>query len=187
MEEALYESASMRAFAGVDLGSEPAPDETTSKRNDRGFGAGGQGPHAKSAGAATSTSSRASASQLSAIARTRQGGACHRRHQAHLRLYQGALSRHGEECQSAVRRLRARQSLHGATPIDAVSGGVVRSESQGTCSGADRATKKPESDADRVLRTEFVVLAHIRGYFFRPSQVAHRELFQFLEGARRAA
>lgn len=29
VEEALYESASMRAFAGVDLGSEPAPDETT--------------------------------------------------------------------------------------------------------------------------------------------------------------
>lgn len=29
VEEALYESASMRAFAGVDLASEPAPDETT--------------------------------------------------------------------------------------------------------------------------------------------------------------
>ena len=29
MEEALYESTSMRAFAGVDLGSAPAPDETT--------------------------------------------------------------------------------------------------------------------------------------------------------------
>jgi IS5 family transposase len=29
VEEALYESASMRAFAGIDLGSEPAPDETT--------------------------------------------------------------------------------------------------------------------------------------------------------------
>jgi IS5 family transposase len=28
-EEALYESPTMRAFAGVDLGSEPAPDETT--------------------------------------------------------------------------------------------------------------------------------------------------------------
>lgn len=29
VEEALYESASMRAFAGIDLGREPAPDETT--------------------------------------------------------------------------------------------------------------------------------------------------------------
>jgi len=29
VEEALYESASMRAFAGIDLASEPAPDETT--------------------------------------------------------------------------------------------------------------------------------------------------------------
>src|SRR6266852_9165452 len=29
VEDALYESASMRAFAGVDLASEPAPDETT--------------------------------------------------------------------------------------------------------------------------------------------------------------
>ncbi len=29
MEEALYESVSMRAFAGVDLGNAPAPDETT--------------------------------------------------------------------------------------------------------------------------------------------------------------
>ena len=29
-EEALYESSTMRAFAGVDLGREPAPDETTS-------------------------------------------------------------------------------------------------------------------------------------------------------------
>jgi IS5 family transposase len=28
-EEALYESASMRGFAGIDLGREPAPDETT--------------------------------------------------------------------------------------------------------------------------------------------------------------
>jgi transposase, IS5 family len=28
-EEALYESPTMRAFAGVDLGAEPAPDETT--------------------------------------------------------------------------------------------------------------------------------------------------------------
>lgn len=28
-EEALYDSAAMRAFAGVDLGAEPAPDETT--------------------------------------------------------------------------------------------------------------------------------------------------------------
>lgn len=29
MEEALYESPSLRGFAGVDLGAEPAPDETT--------------------------------------------------------------------------------------------------------------------------------------------------------------
>jgi transposase, IS5 family len=29
VEEALYDSASMRAFAGIDLGSEPVPDETT--------------------------------------------------------------------------------------------------------------------------------------------------------------
>ncbi len=29
VEEALYDSAAMRAFAGIDLGSEPAPDETT--------------------------------------------------------------------------------------------------------------------------------------------------------------
>ncbi len=29
VEEALYESPTMRAFAGVDLGAEPAPDETT--------------------------------------------------------------------------------------------------------------------------------------------------------------
>jgi IS5 family transposase len=29
VEEALYESVSMRAFAGIDLGREPAPDETT--------------------------------------------------------------------------------------------------------------------------------------------------------------
>lgn len=29
MEEMLYESPSMRAFAGIDLGAEPAPDETT--------------------------------------------------------------------------------------------------------------------------------------------------------------
>src|SRR5438477_6848440 len=29
VEEALYESASMRAFAGIDLGREPARDETT--------------------------------------------------------------------------------------------------------------------------------------------------------------
>jgi IS5 family transposase len=29
VEESLYESASMRAFVGVDLGCEPAPDETT--------------------------------------------------------------------------------------------------------------------------------------------------------------
>src|SRR5579862_1912546 len=29
VEEALYESLSMRGFAGVDLGREPAPDETT--------------------------------------------------------------------------------------------------------------------------------------------------------------
>lgn len=28
MEEALYESASMRQFAGIDLGREPMPDET---------------------------------------------------------------------------------------------------------------------------------------------------------------
>jgi len=29
VEEALYDSQSMRAFAGIDLGAEPAPDETT--------------------------------------------------------------------------------------------------------------------------------------------------------------
>jgi len=29
VEEALYDSAAMRAFAGIDLGAEPAPDETT--------------------------------------------------------------------------------------------------------------------------------------------------------------
>ncbi len=29
VEEALYGSAAMRAFAGIDLGREPAPDETT--------------------------------------------------------------------------------------------------------------------------------------------------------------
>ncbi len=29
IEEALYDSAAMRAFAGIDLGREPAPDETT--------------------------------------------------------------------------------------------------------------------------------------------------------------
>ena len=29
VEKALYESVSMRAFAGIDLGREPAPDETT--------------------------------------------------------------------------------------------------------------------------------------------------------------
>lgn len=29
MEEALYESVSMRTFAGIDLGRESAPDETT--------------------------------------------------------------------------------------------------------------------------------------------------------------
>lgn len=29
MEEALYESPSLRGFAGIDLGAEPAPDETT--------------------------------------------------------------------------------------------------------------------------------------------------------------
>jgi IS5 family transposase len=29
VEEALYESTSMRQFAGIDLGREPAPDETT--------------------------------------------------------------------------------------------------------------------------------------------------------------
>lgn len=29
MEEGLYESASMRRFAGIDLGQEPVPDETT--------------------------------------------------------------------------------------------------------------------------------------------------------------
>lgn len=29
MEEALYDSAAMRAFAGIDLGAEKAPDETT--------------------------------------------------------------------------------------------------------------------------------------------------------------
>ena len=28
-EEALYNSAAMRAFVGIDLGREPAPDETT--------------------------------------------------------------------------------------------------------------------------------------------------------------
>src|ERR1700723_2857172 len=29
VEEALYDSASMRRFAGIDLGAEPVPDETT--------------------------------------------------------------------------------------------------------------------------------------------------------------
>src|SRR5882672_9754642 len=29
VEEALYESVSMRSFAGIDLGREPVPDETT--------------------------------------------------------------------------------------------------------------------------------------------------------------
>ena len=29
VEEALYESTSMRQFAGIDLGNEPVPDETT--------------------------------------------------------------------------------------------------------------------------------------------------------------
>ena len=29
VEESLYESASMRQFVGIDLGTEPAPDETT--------------------------------------------------------------------------------------------------------------------------------------------------------------
>lgn len=29
VEEALYESALMRQFAGIDLGHEPVPDETT--------------------------------------------------------------------------------------------------------------------------------------------------------------
>src|SRR5207237_8049520 len=29
VEEALYDSAAMRAFAGIDLGAETAPDETT--------------------------------------------------------------------------------------------------------------------------------------------------------------
>jgi transposase, IS5 family len=32
VEEALYESASMRAFVGIDLGNEPVPDETTVMR-----------------------------------------------------------------------------------------------------------------------------------------------------------
>ena len=29
MEEALYDSATLRKFAGIDLGAEPVPDETT--------------------------------------------------------------------------------------------------------------------------------------------------------------
>jgi IS5 family transposase len=29
VEEALYDSATLRAFAGIDLGAEPVPDETT--------------------------------------------------------------------------------------------------------------------------------------------------------------
>jgi transposase, IS5 family len=29
VEEALYDSAAMRQFAGIDLGREPVPDETT--------------------------------------------------------------------------------------------------------------------------------------------------------------
>ncbi|MFZ6682288.1 transposase, partial [Undibacterium sp. Tian12W] len=29
VEEALYESVSMRSFANIDLGNEPVPDETT--------------------------------------------------------------------------------------------------------------------------------------------------------------
>jgi hypothetical protein len=29
MEEAIYDSAAMRGFAGIDLGREPVPDETT--------------------------------------------------------------------------------------------------------------------------------------------------------------
>jgi len=32
VEEALYESTSMRAFVGIDLGREPVPDETTVMR-----------------------------------------------------------------------------------------------------------------------------------------------------------
>lgn len=42
------------------------------------------------------------------------------------------LSRHCEECESAVRRLWARQSVHGATPLDANAGGVVRPKSEKT-------------------------------------------------------
>ena len=45
MEEALYDSAVMRQFAGIDLGNEPVPDETTVckfphllERNDLGTG-----------------------------------------------------------------------------------------------------------------------------------------------------
>lgn len=33
VEEALYDSAAMRAFADIDLGREPVPDETTLKRS----------------------------------------------------------------------------------------------------------------------------------------------------------
>jgi IS5 family transposase len=29
MEEALYDSATLRQFVGIDLGAEPVPDETT--------------------------------------------------------------------------------------------------------------------------------------------------------------
>ena len=79
VEEALYDSATLRQFVGIDLGREPAPDETT---------------------------------------------VCKFRHEAEVRVREGALPRTEEERQPAVCHLRSGELVYGSQETAPLGGGI---------------------------------------------------------------
>lgn len=259
VEEALDDSLAMRAFAGVDLGRKPAPDETTVcnfrhllERHDLGKKLFEQvGRHLQAKGIkvskgtivdttiinAPSSTKNASGERDPEMHQTKKGNpwyfgmkahigvdkkpmlihsvaatpanvadgnmlehllhgkethvwgdaayagrtehirakapkarARNRRHQAPLRLHQGALPRHRQERQAPVRDLRAGQSLPGAAPLVATAGGVVRPESANRLlQSPNRQPKSTNSCPTAALDQLFTVVTIIRGYSFRPS------------------
>jgi hypothetical protein len=144
VEEALYDSAGMRQFVGIDLGREPVPDETTvckfrhwleeHELGERLLERVGEHLQAKGLRLSTGTIVDATISNVyppalslqgsrrrgetgeeaDQVQSAIQGGTCVCRVEAKVRVREGALSRTGQECEPPVCYLRAGESVPGA-------------------------------------------------------------------------
>ena len=133
VEDALYESPSMRSFVGIDLGREPAPDETTVckfrhllERHQLGRRIFAEvNGYLERHGLKIGTGTIVDATLLQAPSSTKNKSgardtlprrACLRSDEAQVRLRQSALPRSRQESQPARNHLRPHQPLHRTPP-----------------------------------------------------------------------